>query len=189
MANEFELRLPFATRGASGEVSVSVDVVRDPTSVGFNLLPLPFGLELAKGFPVCRARVTFSGQGYAGVFGWIQFLETTPVGGSVRREVDLMPMQYGTGWPFLAHGEHPTFVDAPANPDRDDESWRAFAFLCEVPDVAFTRALRPLAGFEWGYDLTSKRPRVVPPRSVPSDTALTFEHELHAECPGWPMSL
>jgi hypothetical protein len=121
--------------------------------------------------------------------GWVQFLLTEPADGPQRREIDLMPMQYGTDWPFLAFGESPSFFDAPANPERPDEDWTAFAFLAVCTGVVFHRRLTPLLGFRWGYQLRFGHATPTALEPVGAALAVDFQPELVAECQTWTIAV
>jgi hypothetical protein len=72
-----ELVIPFRVRGHDGAVHVEYGINEDPQRWGNRLLgvtePLN-GAEVGRGFPLCRATVTFAGEGYAAVMAWIQML-------------------------------------------------------------------------------------------------------------------
>lgn len=153
--------------------------------MGFTHLPLPFDIARTVGFPVCTATIDYPRRGYASYMGWTQFLVTEPVDGPSRREIDLMPMQYGSDWPFVAFGQCPAYFDAPANPDRADEDWTAFAFLVTCQGVAFERLLSPVLGFRWGYRLRAGNATPTALATVEASVAQQFQPELAAECPSW----
>jgi len=74
------LEIPFRLRDYDGLVTVSYGVDRDPAFWGFDtpgLLYQPLDLELAKGFPVCEARIAYEGPGYHALMGWIQLISAS----------------------------------------------------------------------------------------------------------------
>jgi hypothetical protein len=180
-----ELHIPFRVRDQDGQVKVRVTPVDDPMRVGFSYLPLPFNVARTVGFPVCTATIDYPMRGYASYMGWIQFLLTEPIDGHARREIDLMPMQYGSDWPFIAFGPCPAYFDAPANPDRPDEDWTAHAFLVTCQGVAFERKLSPVLGFRWGYQLRAGGAIPITLKTLPATATRQFQAELTAECPSW----
>ncbi len=77
MADAGSLRIPFTLRGISGLISVSVTCNTDPNAIGYSLLTGGLPTDAARGFPVCRATVTYPAQGYAAMFGWTQMVRST----------------------------------------------------------------------------------------------------------------
>lgn len=158
------LVLPFPLRGHEGKVTVFYEVNRDAGAYGFDLLGLPFPVEHAHGFPVCRATIDYGGPGYRAAMGWIQVVTVRDhAAAAVTRSPDLPPIHDGLESPFLTFGFAPTFFDAPGpNPPRADETWIADTFLAACPDVARTRRVAPVLGFRWGYELSAGRPEPHP---------------------------
>jgi hypothetical protein len=76
MADAGTLRVPFSLRGISGLISVSVAPDADPGAIGYFLLTGGLPVDAARGFPVCRATVTYPAQGYAAMFGWTQMVRS-----------------------------------------------------------------------------------------------------------------
>ena len=76
MADADMLRVPFSLRSISGLISVSVTANTDPRAIGYSLLTGGLPVDAARGFPVCRATVTYPAQGYAAVFGWTQMVRS-----------------------------------------------------------------------------------------------------------------
>ena len=76
MADASTLRVPFSLRGISGLISVSVAPDADPGAIGYFLLTGGLPVDAARGFPVCRATVTYPAQGYAAMFGWTQMVRS-----------------------------------------------------------------------------------------------------------------
>jgi hypothetical protein len=64
LSNEPALEAPFHLRGYDGRVSVFPGKNRDPALWGFDAPGLPcqpFDLKLAKGYPICEARIEYKG--------------------------------------------------------------------------------------------------------------------------------
>ncbi len=157
-----DLNIPFTLRGFEGVVAVSYGPNTDPEGWGFGLLDLPFDLELVRGFPVCEARVQFSGPGYYAVMGWLQLITVSETSGETWVSVDLAPNVHDLELP-CDFGHQPTMFDAPGpNPPRTDETWLAETFLVACPDVARTRAVEVVTGFSWGYRLEKLKPTLLP---------------------------
>ena len=68
---------PFRLRGLDGSVEVQYTRNADPERWGYGLLGLPWPMRLAEGLPVLEATVTYPGDGYAAVMGWIQVVRIT----------------------------------------------------------------------------------------------------------------
>jgi hypothetical protein len=111
------LVLPFTCRGGTGSVDVSYGVTADPVAVGFDLVASGFDEERFRGFPVIRAGVSFDGDGYRAVLGWLQVVSTRiAASGEADVVVGLPPMLAGADSPLAGFGYLPTLFDAPANP-------------------------------------------------------------------------
>jgi len=165
------LTISFTLRGFDGQVFVQYEENTDPQSWGFELLNLPFDLELINGFPVCEAKLEYAGSGYYATMGWIQLVTVKEtLSGETWTAVDQMPNQHGLELPFSFFGDRPTMFDAPGpNPPRSDETWLAETFLAVCPDVARTRTIEAAAGFSWGYRLEQMRPTLLPVEICASD--------------------
>jgi hypothetical protein len=77
MADADDLQVPFSLRGISGLIVVSVTRNTDPDAIGYSLLTKGLPPDAARGFPVCRATVTYPAEGYAAMFGWTQMVRST----------------------------------------------------------------------------------------------------------------
>jgi hypothetical protein len=164
------LVLPFAFQGGIGEIQIQYSVTADPFAVGLDLVAIGFDEERFRGFPVVRASVSFSHEGYRAIFGWLQIItrDTVP-SGELEVTVDVPPVLAETGSPLADYGYLPTMFDAPANPDHPDGKWLAETFLVAVPDVGRSRELVALNGFRWGYQLTAGRPTSLPVEPLSSE--------------------
>jgi hypothetical protein len=146
-------RIPFELSGQAGEVVVSYGVNDDPPRWGYDLLGLDFPWEVSRGFPVLRADVTYEGDGYAAVLGWVQVVWMSVAGEAAPRAmVDVAPQLIGSGVPYVSFGVEPTMFDAPSTTDRDMR-WVARTFLTASPDRLMTRVVAPVVGFRWGYTI------------------------------------
>ncbi len=128
----------------------------DPPRWGYDLLGLDFAWEVSRGFPVLRADVTYEGDGYAAVLGWVQVVSMSVAGEAAPRVmVDVAPQLIGSGFPYVSFGVEPTMFDAPSTTDRD-VGWVARTFLTASPDRLMTRVVAPIVGFRWGYTMNGR---------------------------------
>lgn len=157
-----ELLIPFRVRGKDGAVRVEYLVNDDAQRWGNTLLgqiPGVSGEEVGRGFPLCRATVTFAGEGYAAVMAWIQLLRFSGATNGVL--VDQPPQLEGSGMPYVYWGPCPAFFDNPFTTTRGVH-WTADAFLVISPDAVMTRVVQPVCGFSWGYSTEDKETRALP---------------------------
>ncbi len=116
-----------------------------------------------------KATVSYPGEGYAAVMGWIQVVrihvserseslvpggEKAPAGDHAW--VDGPPHLRGLGIPFVSFGPCPTLFDAPMSTESDVH-FVADSFLTASPDALISRRSRPCAGFRWGYSTQAGR--------------------------------
>lgn len=168
------LRLPFHTRGHDGQLRVKVRPNDDPYATGHDQVAKNFDYEAFKGFPVLTAEVDFPCEGPAGWFAWIQLIRHIRDGAIIDEEID--------GNPLYVEGYHPTFADAPANPDHLDLDWRADAFLIR----ATGRQISPIIGFTWGYRrFLDNRTELLPLEPADNDAWLHLKHRLEQDYDGW----
>jgi hypothetical protein len=180
------LVLPFATQGGIGEIQVYYSVVADPIAVGLNIVVADFDQQRFRVFPVIRASVGFSHEGYRAIFGWLQIItRSTTATGDVDTAVDVPPVLADTGCPLADYGYLPTMFDAPANPHHPDGEWRADTFLAAIPDIGHSRQLAALNGFRWGYQLTAGKPTSLPVEPLSSDRWNHYCPMLAASYPSW----
>ena len=159
MSETFALSL----HGRKGSVNVELSANDDPARFGFGVLGLDWPVDLALGLPVLEANVSYEGEGYAAVMGWIQVVrihvderseslvaaaEKAPAGDHVW--VDGPPNLRGLGVPFVSFGPSPTLFDAPMSTESDVR-FAADSFLTASPDALVSRRSRPCFGFRWGY--------------------------------------
>jgi len=100
-------------RGLSGLIAVSVTPDTDPDAVGYLLLSGGQPADAARGFPVCRARVTYPAEGYAAMFGWTQMVRSTDSAPD-RLEMDPIALYQQVATPYAFFGVRPELFDAPA---------------------------------------------------------------------------
>lgn len=181
--DEPSLALPFTARGEPGEVRVYATTGTDPVALGFDLVAARFHEPSFHGFPVVRAELEYSGQGYRAHFGWVQAVTRTEAG-AASTSIDVMPWSIGGPSPLLTFGLLPPFFDAPANPGTDHH-WVAETYLVGSPDVFRSRKLAVLAAFTWGYDLRGETPSVIAPAVLPVSQWDVRRSQLSAEFPTW----
>jgi hypothetical protein len=138
MADADTLRVPFSLRGISGLISVSVTPNTDPGAIGYSLLTGGLPVDAARGFPVCRATVTYPAQGYAAMFGWTQMVRSADSAPG-RFEMDPIALYQQIPTPYAWFGVTPELFDAPSRESRHDMTWEARSFLCVSPDAVLTR--------------------------------------------------
>jgi hypothetical protein len=184
MADSHSLDVPFTLRGIGGLISVSVTASTDPDAIGYALLTGGLPTDAARGFPVCRATVTYPAQGYAAVFGWTQLVRSTD-SDPERFEMDPIAIYQQVATPYAWFGVRPELFDAPSRDSRSDMVWEARSFLCVSPDAVITRRVQAVAGFSWGFtierqEFTFARPAALGPDAWDSHLGL-----LQASYPGW----
>ncbi|MGD0704498.1 MAG: hypothetical protein ABSA02_31995 [Trebonia sp.] len=148
------LRIDFTLRGLDGRIDVSLTRNADPRSLGYSLLSGGEPVEFAKDFPVCHATVTYPADGYAAVFGWTQMVRSTD-GAETGFAMDPIAIYRHVPTPFCWYGLKPELFDAPSDESRNDRDWEAHSFLCVSPDAVLTPQVRAIAGFSWGFTITS----------------------------------
>ncbi len=176
------LQIPFCLRGTEGRAVFYYTVNEDPLFWGFDLLGLPFNIELAKGFPVFLARTDLPMAGYRGVAGWMQLLQISSHEGAIRDiALDMDEKHYPVSLSF-----RPSLFDAPGpNPPRDHEIWEAETYLVACPDVSRSSQLFAVLGVGWGYNLVHG---VVSARPLRQLSESDWQHRLQFlrhQCPGW----
>jgi hypothetical protein len=83
-------------------------------------------------------------------------------------------------------GYHPTFADAPANPDHRDLDWRADAYLINIVH----QHVSPVTGFRWGYRrFLDERTELLPPEPIDDDAWTQLAHRLATDFQGWTAAL
>ena len=155
MTGQHDLRVGFSLRGLDGAIDVSVTSNTDPASLGYALLFGGGAAESARGFPVCRASVSYPADGYAAMFGWTQMVRSTDAGGDF--EMDPIAIYRDVGTPWAWYGLLPELFDAPSREARHDMDWEAHSFLCVSPDAVITPRVQAIAGFSWGFTIAGSQ--------------------------------
>jgi hypothetical protein len=146
------LRIDFSLRGISGHIDVSISPNTDPTALGYSLLSYGLPTDFARGFPVCRASVSYPADGYAAIFGWTQMVRSTDAATS-DFEMDPIAIYAEVDTPFAWYGTRPELFDAPCRDSREDMTWACHSYLCISPDAVLSRRVRAVAGFGWGFSI------------------------------------
>jgi hypothetical protein len=145
-------RIDFSLRGISGHIDVSISPNTDPIALGYSLLSYGLPVDFARGFPVCRATVTYPADGYAAIFGWTQMVRSTDAATS-DFEMDPIAIYNEVDTPFAWYGTRPELFDAPCRDSRADMIWECHSYLCISPDAVLSRRVQAVAGFSWGFTI------------------------------------
>lgn len=178
------LRIGFTLRGLDGRIDASLAVNDDPDAFGYSLISGGSPVELARGFPVCRATVAYPADGYAAVFGWTQLVRSTDAS-QPGFEMDPIAIYRDVSTPFAWYGLKPELFDAPWRETRDDMVWEAHSFLCVTPDAVVTPRAQAIAGFGWGFAVTGGRVDLAPLAALGSEVWDGHLSLLRASYPGW----
>jgi hypothetical protein len=152
MTSADNLRIDFSLRGISGHIRVSISPNTDPAALGYSLLSSGQPVDFARGFPVCRAAVTYPADGYAAIFGWTQMVRSTDAAAS-GFEMDPIAIYSDVDTPFAWYGTRPELFDAPSRGTREDMTWECHSYLCISPDAVVSRRVQAVAGFSWGFTI------------------------------------
>jgi hypothetical protein len=171
------VRLPFTLDDRTGSIDVTVDATTDPHGLGAP----PDALGLAH----CQATISYPGNGYAGLLGWIQLVRSTD-NHSLGQQFEMDPLSVlgEVEHPFCFFGIKPTLFDAPSRPTRDDLDWLARTFLCHIADYG-TAEVQALAGFSWGFTIAGGVAAVIGPTTLEAIDWNQHLDLLHAEHPAW----
>jgi hypothetical protein len=172
------LSVSFISRSKAGKIHVTYQPnTDDEHAAGLDLIfpsipPSSFRKQF-HGFPVMQATVEYpipapALSSYACLFGWIQFIQVTPIQDSGEYgkpgdwEMDVYPWAKDLKSPFCFWGHNPTAFDAPARLVAEGGEfetcvWRAQSYLCVLDDAGMSKKVRAIkdAGFGWGFDITS----------------------------------
>jgi hypothetical protein len=178
------LRIDFSLRDISGHVDVSISPNTDPGRLGYLLLSGGRPVDFARGFPACRATVTYPADGYAAIFGWTQMVRSTDAAIS-EFEMDPIAIYKEVNTPFAWYGTRPELFDAPSRNSRADMTWECHSYLCVSPDAVVSRRVQAVTGYSWGFaiaggDITFIRAAPLGPAAWDAHLAL-----LHASYPAW----
>src|SRR3984885_9840115 len=168
MADADTLRVHFSLRGISGLISVSVTPDTDPGAIGYSLLTGGLPADVARGFPVCRATVTYPARGSAAMCGWTQMVRATDSAPD-RFEMDPIALYQQVPTPYAWFGVRPELFDAPSRESRYDMTWEARSFLCVSPDAVLTRHVQAIAGFSWGFTISQQDISLAQPATLGSE--------------------
>lgn len=132
----------------------------DLVASGFDMFdPADFDSSDALGYPTIRAWVDgFAGSGYRTATAFIQWIDTIRIDSAGNRtedrELDLTAEFAHRGIPFFAWGYPASLYDAPAH-NMNGASWmrwRATTWFVTIPARWTAFQVRPLVGFQWGYE-------------------------------------
>ncbi|MCP3991730.1 MAG: hypothetical protein GY724_21840 [Actinomycetia bacterium] len=80
---------------------------------------------------------------------------------------DPLEVYDGLNTPFGFYGLSPRLFDAPARSDRTRSlDWYAESFLCFSPSSPMVREAHPVAGFSWGFVLSSGEITTLEPKAI-----------------------
>lgn len=177
------MRIPFTLRGVDGHVDVSITANANPDAIGYSLLFEGSPAEFRVGFPICRARVSYPGDGYAAVFGWTQMVRSTDQTGQF--EMDPIAIYAEVATPFAWFGVKPEAFDAPSRESLYDMVWEAHCFLCVSPDAVLTRRAQALCGFSWGFAVEPPQIHFTDPAPLAAQAWDAHLDLLRASYPNW----
>ena len=150
-------------RSRAGSVTASVRTNRDPSNYGLQLLFPGHDMGTFKGFPVCEASVSTLGmQGYGSIYGWIQMVRSGEPSNisAAPWEMDPVPILSGLNTPFAWFGPEPKLFDAPMRIGVQELDWTCHSFLAYIEDGLMSKDLKPVLGFEWGFELHNGEPKL-----------------------------
>lgn len=181
-----QLEVPFTVRGVDGLVDVELESNDDPAALGYGLLAPGATAETLTGYPVCTARIEYPARGYAAMFGWIQFVQSSDSEGDPSIfELDPIYLYREVSTPFAWFGLRPTLFDAPTRETRSPMRWRARSYLCVVPDAVISREVAPVCGFAWGFDADPDSITIVEATTLNCESWNDQLMTLRTQFPGW----
>jgi hypothetical protein len=158
------LNLKFSiSHSRAGSVTASVRADNDPSKYGLQLIFPDHETGTFKGFPVCEASVSAVGtKGYGSIYGWIQMVRSgEPLKISAASwEMDPIPILAGLNTPFAWFGPEPKLFDAPMRRGVQALDWTCHSFLTYIEDGLMSKDLKPVLGFEWGFELHDGQPKL-----------------------------
>jgi len=175
------LEIAFDLRGVPGVISVSLRANADPDALGC--------FPGALGLPACTATVEFPHMGYRSMLGWVQLVRADDFG-SGSFESDPFALFGDAPAPYCWYGLNPTLFDGPSRSNRDqDLRWEANSFLAttpldEVMDLGPRRVV-PLAGFSWGFEISSGEVTLSAATELPLEQWNTHTATLRSTYPLW----
>jgi len=124
--------------------------------------------EWMRNFPTCTAIIEHPSSGYEAMCGWVQLVRSSDSVPDLF-EMDPTPITSGLDIPYCWFGTKPTLFDGPNRDSHDDLDWRSRSFLCASPNI-MSRAVVPLAAFEWGFDIRGGSVIISGPTEIPAST-------------------
>ncbi|MGC4903406.1 hypothetical protein ACLQ2Y_29265 [Micromonospora echinospora] len=171
------MHLPFSLQGMPGRIDVRVSSTDHPEELGAG--------PGATGLAHCEATVSYPGQGYSSLLGWIQLVRSTDNSSGGRQfEMDPLEILGDLPHPFCFFGFKPTLFDAPSRDSRADLDWLAHSFLCRIADEGL-REIHALAGFAWGFATAAGVSTPTQPRRLKPAEWSQHLDLLHAAHPSW----
>lgn len=147
----------------AGSVTASVKADNDPSKYGLQLIFPDQDTNTLKGFPICEATVSTAGtQGYGSIYGWIQMVRSGEPSSisAAPWEMDPIPILAGLNIPFAWFGPEPKLFDAPMCTGVQELDWTCHSFLIYIEDGLMSKDLKPVLGFEWGFELHNGEPNL-----------------------------
>jgi hypothetical protein len=147
----------------TGSVTASVEADNDPSKHGLQLIFPDQDTNALKGFPVCEATVTTAGtRGYGSMYGWIQMVRSGQPSSisAALWEMDPIPILADSNIPFAWFGPEPKLFDAPMRIGVQELDWTCHSFLVYIEDALMSKDLKPVLGFEWGFELHNGEPKL-----------------------------
>lgn len=179
------VRLDFEYDGVAGQVVVECVPNDDPTTLGCP--------PDAEGFPACTASVHFPAKGYRALLGWVQLVRSTDnASGGERFEIDPFALFFDAPSPYCWYGTAPTLFDAPRRGTDVPLTWVAHSFLATTPleeaVPTWRRPVVPLAGFSWGFEISSAAIDLHPVGQLAAGDWDGHLATLRQEYPAWQFS-
>jgi hypothetical protein len=149
------VRHQFSWAGTTGTVDVMCMANEAPEAYGC-------WAAVAKGFPVCIARVSYPHMSYRTMFGWVQLVRSTDNDSLGQEfEVDPFALFADAQSPYAWYGIEPTLFDAPSRESAVPLEWVAHSWLATTPVDEIRdgkpRRVVPLLGFDWGFQVVDGR--------------------------------
>src|SRR5262249_39054281 len=156
----------------------------DPDAIGYSLLSGGLPTDAARGFPVCRATVTYPAEGYAAMFGWTQMVRSTDSAPD-RFEMDPIALYQQIPTPYASFGVRPGLFAAPSRDSSSALTWEPHSFLCVSPDAVLPRRVQAITGFSWGFTISQQGMTFTPPATLGAETWDTHLELLSSSYPDW----
>lgn len=158
------LSLKFSlSNSRAGSVTASVKADNDPSKYGLQLIFPNRDTKIFRHFPICEATVSTVGtRGYGSIYGWIQMVrsgESSTIS-AAPWEMDPIPILADLDTPFAWFGPEPKLFDAPMRIGVQELDWTCHSFLTYVEDGLMSKDVKPVLGFEWGFELHDGEPKL-----------------------------